>query len=151
MADRPSQGELGMEIRVSMRQLDVDRWVASSDGDLPLHVVGASRDDCIERLRRSLDPRMGSGEAVTLIVEVLPLVAGVAEAAGIMGWDKRRVVTYIDRGRFPEPIQALRSGRIWLRSDVERFAEEWRARQLQRKRLRERPADEPGQPAPEPL
>jgi hypothetical protein len=139
-----------MEIRVSMRQLDVDRWVASSEADPPLRVAAASREECLERLRRSFDARLASGETMTLIVEVLPLVAGVAEAAGIMGWDKRRVVTYIDRGRFPEPIQALRSGRIWVRSDVERFAREWRTSQLRRKRRVEKPPVEPAQPAPDP-
>jgi hypothetical protein len=45
-----------------------------------------------------------------------------------MGWDKRRVVTYIDRGSFPEPITALASGRIWLREDVQAYADEWQAR-----------------------
>ncbi len=63
-----------------------------------------------------------------LTVDVLPVLAGVAEAAEVMGWDKRRVITYIDRGRFPAPIQALASGRIWLRSDIEAFAAEWQAR-----------------------
>jgi hypothetical protein len=63
----------------------------------------------------------------------------VAEAAEVMGWDKRRVVTYIDRGRFPEPIQSLASGRVWLRGDLERFAESWHARQKERRR-RARPA-----------
>jgi hypothetical protein len=51
-----------------------------------------------------------------------------------MGWDKRRVVTYIDRGRFPEPIQSLASGRVWLRQDLERFAQAWHARQKERRR-----------------
>ncbi len=56
---------------------------------------------------------------MTLTVEVVPDLVGVAEAAEIMGWDKRRVITYIDRGSFPEPITSLASGRIWLREDVE--------------------------------
>jgi hypothetical protein len=47
--------------------------------------------------------------------------------AQIMGWDKRRVVTYIDRGHFPEPLTSLASGRIWLREDVEAYAHAWRA------------------------
>lgn len=70
----------------------------------------------------------GRSGPLTLIVEVSPVLAGVAEAAEVMGWDKRRVITYIDRGRFPEPLQSLASGRVWLRSDVEAYAEEWRAR-----------------------
>ena len=68
-----------------------------------------------------------TGGDVDLMVEVIPAVVGVAEAAEIMGWDKRRVITYIDRGSFPEPISTLASGRIWLREDVEDYAEHWRA------------------------
>jgi hypothetical protein len=62
------------------------------------------------------------------VVDVIPRLAGVAEAAQVMGWDKRRVVTYIDRGRFPEPIQSLASGRVWVRAEVEAFAEAWHVR-----------------------
>ena len=88
-------------------------------------------------LRRTLKRSRGTnaaGEPNTLVVEVLPLLAGVAEAAQVMGWDKRRVITYIDRGSFPAPAQSLASGRVWLRSDIERFARDWRARQLARTR-----------------
>jgi predicted DNA-binding transcriptional regulator AlpA len=69
---------------------------------------------------------------VDLLVEILPALAGVAEAAAIMGWDKRRVITYIDRGRFPEPLQTLASGRVWRRSDVEAYAAAWHARRAAR-------------------
>jgi hypothetical protein len=123
-----------VDIRASMRQLDSDRWIASTEGEVPLHADGASREECLERIRHAAAERAGPSEPVTLIVEVVPLLAGVAETASVMGWDKRRVITYIDRGRFPEPIQSLASGRIWVRSDVERFAEQWRARQLGRRR-----------------
>jgi hypothetical protein len=68
------------------------------------------------------------GDDVSLTVEVVPQIVGVAEAAEIMEWDKRRVVTYLDRGQFPEPLTSLASGRIWLREDVERYAAEWRER-----------------------
>jgi len=70
---------------------------------------------------------------VTFIVEVVPVLAGVSEAAEVMGWDKRRVITYLDRGRFPEPLQALASGRVWIRSELESFARDWRARQTRRR------------------
>ena len=63
-----------------------------------------------------------------LTVEVVPDLVGVAEAAEIMGWDKRRVITYIDRGHFPEPIASLAGGRVWLREDVDAYASEWRER-----------------------
>jgi len=71
---------------------------------------------------------------LVLVVEVISRVAGVAEAADVMGWDKRRVITYINRGRFPEPIQALASGRVWLRQDLEEFAVAWRARRREREK-----------------
>jgi hypothetical protein len=87
-----------------------------------VEVTGTSRRGCLDELRGAV------GDDVALTVEVIPAVAGVAEAAEIMGWDKRRVVTYIDRGHFPEPIAWLASGRIWLREDVEAYAADWRAR-----------------------
>jgi len=49
-----------------------------------------------------------------------PLV-GYAEAAEILGWDKRRVGVYIQRGAFPEPIQRLASGPVWTRKQIEDY------------------------------
>jgi hypothetical protein len=98
--------------------------------DVPayIEVTGISRRECLAELRKV------TGDDVAITVEVVPDVVGVAEAAEIMGWDKRRVVTYIDRGSFPEPITALASGRIWLREDVQAYADEWRARYAARTR-----------------
>jgi len=122
-----------MEIRVSMREEGSRRWVAEASGNPPARGVGPSKERALTSLRRALDRAVGTDRDVTLIVEVLPRLAGVAEAAEVMGWDKRRVVTYIDRGRFPEPIQSLASGRVWVRKDLERFAEDWHARQKRRR------------------
>jgi len=98
------------------------RWYARIlDADAYIEVTGVSRGRCLAELRAI------TGDAV-LTVEVVPQVVGVAEAAEIVGWDKRRVITYIDRGSFPEPLTSLASGRIWLREDVETFAREWHAR-----------------------
>ncbi len=140
-----------------MRQEPDGRWTARSDGTDGVRATGATRERCLANLRRSLaraDGRRPAADARdadahdaggTLVVEVQPQLAGVAEAAAIMGWDKRRVVTYIDRGSFPEPVQQLASGRLWLRSDVEAFAADWQARQARRaaraeRRGRRRPA-----------
>lgn len=131
-----------MEIRAWMRQRD-GRWVAGIDGDPSVRASGASRDRCLQSLRRAVENQARRGEtdsaakpthSITLVVEVLPVLAGVAEAAEVMGWDKRRVITYIDRGRFPDPVQSLASGRVWLRSDVERYATNWRSRRGRRAR-----------------
>ena len=99
------------------------RWFAVVlDAPVYVEVTGTSERSCLDELRIAI------GDDVVLTVEVVPPLAGVAEAAEITGWDKRRVITYIDRGQFPEPITSLASGRVWLREDVEAFAQEWRAR-----------------------
>jgi hypothetical protein len=99
------------------------RWFAHVlDSPVYVEVTGTSKRRCLDELRKTV------GDDVTLTIEVLPPLAGVAEAAEIMGWDKRRVITYIDRGHFPEPVASLAGGRVWLREDVEAYAEGWRAR-----------------------
>jgi hypothetical protein len=129
-----------MDIRITMTQRSDGRWLGRSEGEPAVSASGSTKDRCLANLRRSLDRALGAtGTGPTIIVETVPLVAGVAEAAEVMGWDKRRVITYIDRGSFPQPIQSLASGRVWLRSDIESFAEEWRARQKHRRRTRRSP------------
>ena len=118
-----------MEIRARLRQAPDGRWEATTDAEGPV-ASGGSKEECLADLRR----RVGqAGDGSTLVVEVLSQVVGVAEAAAVMGWDKRRVITYLDRGRFPQPVQALASGRVWLRDDVEAFARSWHARQRDRR------------------
>ena len=97
------------------------RWYAHVlDVDAFIEVTGTTRERCLRELREL------TGDDVDLVIDVIPTVVGVAEAAEIMGWDKRRVITYLDRGSFPEPLTTLASGRIWLREDVEGYAERWR-------------------------
>jgi hypothetical protein len=99
------------------------RWYAHiMDAPAFIEVTGTSRESCVQELRKL------TGDDVTLTIELVPRIVGVAEAAEIMSWDKRRVVTYLDRGQFPEPLTSLASGRIWLREDVEADAEEGRRR-----------------------
>ena len=103
------------------------RWFAHIlDVPAYIEVTGTSRASCLAELRNV------TGEDVDLMIEVIPSVVGVAEAAEIMGWDKRRVITYLNRGSFPEPLTALASGRIWRREDVEEFSREWHARRAAR-------------------
>ena len=99
------------------------RWYAHVlDAPMFVEVTGTSKRGCLEELAKV------AGEDAALVVEITPQVVGVAEAAEIMAWDKRRVITYIDRGHFPEPVAALAGGRIWLREDVEDYARSWRER-----------------------
>ena len=91
------------------------RWVARIDDREGRTVEAGSRAACIALLRKA------AGRTV-LTIEVAPDLVGVAEAAGILGWDKRRVFTYISRGSFPEPLALLASGRVWRKRDVEEYA-----------------------------
>ena len=128
-----------MELHVSMRQESPDRWVAEAKGDVPLRAAGPSREACLADMRHAIEaafPEPAGAERLVVIVDAVPKLAGVAEAAEVMGWDKRRIITYIDRGRFPPPIEWLASGRLWRRSDVEDFARAWQARRSTRRASR---------------
>lgn len=46
---------------------------------------------------------------------------GLAEAAKILKWDKRRIATYIKRGVFPEPVARLEMGPLWERQQIEDY------------------------------
>lgn len=97
-------------------------------------VRARTREACL----RALEEIAGPG--ATLRVDAVPELVGVTEAAAILGWDRRRVATYVRRGAFPEPVAALASGRVWRRDDVEAFGRD-RAR---RPRRRIRRADAAG-------
>ena len=85
-----------------------------------------TRDGCLNALRRL------AGDDALLVVEVTPDVVGVSEAARVLGWDRRRVATYVSRGVFPQPIAELASGRVWRREDVEAFGRDRRRRKGRR-------------------
>lgn len=104
---------------------DATGWSGTLDHPA-VRVRARTRTECLRKLERA------AGDGATLTVEVEPAIVGVAEAAAIMGWDKRRVITYLDRGTFPAPAATLASGRVWRRDDVERFAADRRRRAKRR-------------------
>jgi hypothetical protein len=112
------------EIRAVMWE-DGGRWCGRLEG-APASAAASSptRNGCLLALRRA------AGKATLTVIET-PGIVGVAEAAGILGWDKRRIFTYLSRGSFPEPLVALASGRVWRRSDIEDFAQGRRPRRVQ--------------------
>jgi len=124
-----------------MRQEDDGRWRAVAEGH-PIEVIGKDVRDCVRKVHQAALTMMPavSWEAgpPVVFVEVLPKLVGVAEAAELMGWDKRRVATYVKRGTFPEPLAELAGGRVWAREDVVAFREAFRARQRARGRTRAR-------------
>jgi predicted DNA-binding transcriptional regulator AlpA len=105
-------------LRAVMWRRRVD-WFGRIEPDGPER-TGATRAACAGRLRRAAAP-------ATLTIEVLPELVGVSEAAEVLGWDRRRVFTYISRGSFPEPVAMLASGRVWRRADIESYARRRRA------------------------
>ena len=118
---------LPAQVRVSMRQDPDGRWRASSpDGRVTASTQ--SRESCLRSVRQQAAGR------TLVLVEVWPRLVGVAEAAEVLGWDKRRVITYVDRGAFPAPLASLAGGRVWALDDVRAFARDFRARQRARKR-----------------
>ena len=124
-----------MSIRFEARQERDGRWRATAR-DHEIVVEADDLDTCVERLHRSaLDalPAVSwkSGPPV-LFLEVTPHLVGVTEAARLLGWDRRRVATYVRRGAFPEPVASLAGGRVWALDDVAAFAEAFRERQRRR-------------------
>ena len=100
---------------------DGGRWHGRLEGSEPAAASSSTREDCLAELRRLAG-------ADLLTVREIPNLVGVAEAASILGWDKRRIFTYLSRGSFPQPVAALASGRVWLRSDIEAYSRSWRKR-----------------------
>jgi adenosyl cobinamide kinase/adenosyl cobinamide phosphate guanylyltransferase len=45
-------------------------------------------------------------------------LAGLSEAAAILGWKKQQISTYMKRDVFPEPYQRLASGPVWLKEQI---------------------------------
>lgn len=128
-----------MSVAFRMRQEPGGRWRAVAEGH-PIEVTGKDVRECVRNVHRAaltLLPAVSweAGPPV-VFVEVLPTLVGVAEAAAIMGWDKRRVATYVKRDSFPQPLAELAGGRVWAREDVMAFREAFRARQRARGRSR---------------
>lgn len=124
-----------------MRQEDDGRWRAVAEGH-PIEVTGKDVRECVRKVHQAalaLMPAVSweAGPPVVFL-EVLPKLVGVAEAASLMGWDKRRVATYVKRGAFPEPLAELAGGRVWAREDVMAFREAFKARQRARGRTQAR-------------
>lgn len=120
-----------MSVPVRIRQDPGGGWRAISD-EFGIEVTGSSRDQCLERLHQAV---LGVLPAVSwergppvVWLEEVPRLVGVTEAAAILGWDKRRVSTYVKRGSFPPPLESLAGGRIWAREDIQRFAQRFRRR-----------------------
>jgi hypothetical protein len=124
-----------MSLSFRMRQEADGRWKAVAE-DGSVEVEGRDAKDCVRKVHQAALPLLPAvswerGPPVVFL-EVIPRLVGVAEAAGLLGWDKRRVSTYVKRGSFPDPVEELAGGRVWALDDVMAFAEAFRARQHRR-------------------
>ena len=104
---------------VATMHRDAEGWSGRLGED---DIRAKTRVGCVSALRRL------AGDEAVLVVQETPELVGVSEAAAILGWDRRRVATYVARGAFPAPIASLASGRVWHRDDVEAFARDRRRR-----------------------
>jgi predicted DNA-binding transcriptional regulator AlpA len=52
-----------------------------------------------------------------------PRLAGLAEVASLAGKTKRRAWQITRERGFPEPVQTLAMGPVWLERDVQKFLE----------------------------
>ena len=48
-------------------------------------------------------------------------LAGIAEIAELFGVSRHAAVRYTKRADFPEPLDRLAAGPVWLRKDVEKW------------------------------
>ncbi len=124
-----------MSLTFRMRQDRDGHWHAAADG-FPVEVEGRDARECVRRAHQAalkLLPAVSWERGPPVVfLEVIPRLVGVAEAAEILGWDKRRVATYVKRGSFPQPVEELAGGRVWTLDDILAFGEAFRARQRRR-------------------
>ncbi len=124
-----------MAISFRMRQGPDGTWKAVAEGH-DVEVQAPDAKECVRKVHQAALPLLPAvswerGPPV-IFLEVVPRLVGVAEAASILGWDKRRVSTYVKRGSFPDPVEELAGGRVWALDDVVAFGEDFRARQHRR-------------------
>ncbi len=124
-----------MSVPVRLRQDPGGEWRAISE-EYDIEVTASTREKCLERLHEAVLAALPAvswerGPPVVWLEEV-PRLVGVTEAAAILGWDKRRVSTYVKRGSFPEPVEELAGGRVWALDDLLAFREDFKARQHRR-------------------
>jgi uncharacterized protein YuzE/predicted DNA-binding transcriptional regulator AlpA len=69
------------------------------------------------------------------------LIVGVKEAAEVVGVEKSNFVRdHANKSDFPAPIAELASGRLWLRSDIERYVQRNATPRRRRSRLSKSPS-----------
>jgi len=94
-------------------------WVAEVPSLQGCEAHAATRERCLAQLLQSARRTLGS--EVALLEEDPPVLVGVSEVATMLGWDRRKVAVYAERGHLPGPVAELAGGRVWRRADIEAF------------------------------
>lgn len=64
-------------------------------------------------------------------IKKIPELLSTSDFAKALGWDRRKVDTYCNRGIIPPPAVETRVGKLWTRSQVEWFKREYKIRNEQ--------------------
>lgn len=67
-------------------------------------------------------------------IEQIPELLSATDFAEELGWDRRKLHLYWQRGIVPDPAVVVTSGKLWTRKQVEWFKEEWKKREEKKKR-----------------
>lgn len=62
------------------------------------------------------------------MLAIVGVLMGAKEIGDMLGVSRQRVQQLISRPDFPKPYDSLSMGKVWLREDVERWAEARRMR-----------------------
>lgn len=112
-----------------MFQVNDHEWI-SNDGEWTVFTDGPTRIYHLEEFVCNWDGIMTNvptknhsilpDEVISWLesLQQSPQLVGLSEAAEILGWQKQQVSVYINRGKFPQPIQRLASGPIWTRQQI---------------------------------
>lgn len=58
------------------------------------------------------------------MLTIVGLLMGAREIGDLLGVSRQRVQQLISRADFPKPYDTLSMGKVWLREDVERWAQQ---------------------------
>lgn len=110
--------EIGQKIHVVVRKNSIElHGVVTGKSERDLTIMVDNADHSTSFPFATMDSLVDNTIWIKGSYNNVPLV-GVQEAAQILGWDKRKVATYMKRGSFPEPIQRLAGGSIWTKQQI---------------------------------
>lgn len=117
-----SADELTTEVTLSIDAFSP--WLAGSAGDQVIRAAATATGIGLVELL-ALEVLTIPEHDRRLAQPAFPAIVGVSEIAEILGVTRQRASALQTRPGFPEPLQVLASGPVWLRSAIDRFASTW--------------------------